>query len=313
QDGRFRSHIQGHDIDFRVSVLPTYFGEKVVLRVLDRSGVRAGLGKLGFSDKATDAFARAVKKPYGMILVTGPTGSGKSTTLYSILTSLNTPDRNIMTIEDPVEYQIIGITQTQVMAEVGLTFAAGLRSLLRQSPDIILVGEIRDSETADIAVKAALTGHLVFSTLHTNSASGAMTRLVDMGVEPFLIASSVVCVAAQRLLRRVCEYCKREAEIPMELLRRCKVDASDLRGVSSMKGAGCAKCNHTGYYGRMAAIEVLTVTPKIQELIIQKKSTEVIQAQAIREGMETLFQNAFGIFKKGLTTLEEVLRVSNPD
>ncbi|MDD5226426.1 MAG: ATPase, T2SS/T4P/T4SS family [Candidatus Omnitrophica bacterium] len=313
QDGRFRLLLKDRQIDFRVSVLPTYFGEKMVLRVLDRSGIRAGLDKLGFTEKPTRALAEAVKKPYGMILVTGPTGSGKSTTLYSILNSLNTPQKNLMTVEDPIEYQVEGITQTQVQPEIGLTFASGLRALLRQSPDIVLVGEIRDSETADIAVKAALTGHLVFSTLHTNSAAGAMTRLMDMGVEPFLIASSVVCVGAQRLLRKICPHCRVPAIIPPEVLLRCKLSKSELDRIAPFRGKGCIKCNMTGYFGRTGASEVLLVDPDIRELVIQKKSSNVIHQLAVEKGMETLFENALGLFKSGVTTLEEVLRVSSED
>ncbi len=313
QDGRFRLILKDRQIDFRVSVLPTYFGEKMVLRVLDRSGIRAGLDKLGFTEKPTRALAEAIKKPYGMILVTGPTGSGKSTTLYSILNSLNTPQKNLMTVEDPVEYQVEGITQTQVQPEIGLTFASGLRALLRQSPDIVLVGEIRDSETADIAVKAALTGHLVFSTLHTNSAAGAMTRLMDMGVEPFLIASSVVCVGAQRLLRKICPNCKAPATISPEVLLRCKLSKAELDKITPFRGKGCIKCNMTGYFGRTGASEVLLVDPDIRELVIQKKSSNVIHQVAVEKGMETLFENALGLFKSGVTTLEEVLRVSSED
>ncbi len=313
QDGRFRLTLKDRQIDFRVSVLPTYFGEKMVLRVLDRSGIRSGLDKLGFTGKPTRALAEAVKKPYGMILVTGPTGSGKSTTLYSILNTLNTPQKNLMTVEDPVEYQVEGITQTQVQPEIGLTFASGLRALLRQSPDIVLVGEIRDAETADIAVKAALTGHLVFSTLHTNSAAGAMTRLMDMGVEPFLIASSVVCVAAQRLLRKICPECIEPATIPPEVLARCKLSKSDWDLINPFRGRGCVKCNMTGYFGRTGASEVMLVDPEIRELVIQKKSSNVIHKLAVEKGMQTLFQNALEVFKSGVTTLEEVLRVSSPD
>ncbi len=313
QDGRFRLSLKDRQIDFRVSVLPTYFGEKIVLRVLDRSGIKAGLDKLGFTEKPTRALAEAIKKPYGLILVTGPTGSGKSTTLYSILNSLNTPQKNLMTVEDPVEYQVEGITQTQVQPEIGLTFASGLRALLRQSPDIVLVGEIRDSETADIAVKAALTGHLVFSTLHTNSAAGAMTRLMDMGVEPFLIASSVVCVGAQRLLRKICPNCREATVIPPEVLIRCKLSKSELDKFTPFRGRGCSKCNMTGYFGRTGASEVLLVDPDIRELVIQKKASNVIHRIAVEKGMETLFVNALGLFKSGVTTLEEVLRVSSED
>ncbi len=313
QDGRFRLVLKDRQIDFRVSVLPTYFGEKMVLRVLDRSGIRSGLDKLGFTEKPTRALAEAVKRPYGMILVTGPTGSGKSTTLYSIMNTLNTPHKNLMTVEDPVEYQVEGITQTQVQPEIGLTFASGLRALLRQSPDIVLVGEIRDAETADIAVKAALTGHLVFSTLHTNSAAGAMTRLVDMGVEPFLIASSVVCVGAQRLLRKICPDCREPATIPPEVLARCKLSNSEWDQIKPFRGKGCAKCNKTGYFGRTGASEVLLVDPDIRELVIQKKSSNVIHKLAVEKGMQTLYQNAMELFKSGATTLEEVLRVSSPE
>ena len=311
QDGRFRASIQGREIDFRVSILPIYHGEKVVLRVLDRGGVRAGLDKLGFTEKPTSVFAEAIKVPYGMILVTGPTGSGKSTTLYTILNTLNTPTRNIMTIEDPVEYQVEGITQTQVNADVELTFASGLRSLLRQSPDIILVGEIRDTETADIAVKAALTGHLVFSTLHTNSAAGAMTRMIDMGVEPFLIANSVIAVAAQRLMRRICQYCKEPYEVPEDVIRRSKLKPENFHDVQAFRGKGCAKCNQTGYFGRLGTIEVMMMDPELRSLVLQRKSSDVIEEVAIRKGMETLFENAMGLFKSGMTTLEEVLRVTS--
>ncbi len=311
QDGRFRLILKDRQIDFRVSILPTYFGEKMVLRVLDRGGIKAGLNQLGFSERPTKVLAEAIKKPYGMILVTGPTGSGKSTTLYSILSCLNVPEKNLMTVEDPVEYQVEGITQTQVQPEIGLTFASGLRALLRQSPDIVLVGEIRDTETADIAVKAALTGHLVFSTLHTNSAAGAMTRLMDMGVEPFLIASSVICVAAQRLLRRICPHCKKPTHIPEDVLRRCQIPESEFLKITPYSGQGCAKCNQTGYFGRLGAIEVLMVDSEIRNLVIQKKSSNVIHQVAVQKGMETLFENALGLFKAGLTTLEEVLRVTS--
>jgi type IV pilus assembly protein PilB len=313
QDGRFRIVRRGKEIDFRVSILPNYFGEKIVLRILDRSGVRAGLEKLGLSEKPTQILADAIRHPYGLILITGPTGSGKSTTLYTVLNTLNTPDRNIMTIEDPVEYQIEGITQTQVHSEVGLTFATGLRCLLRQSPDIVLVGEIRDGETADIAVKASLTGHLVFSTLHTNSAAGAVTRLMDMGVEPFLIASSAVAVGAQRLMKRICQYCKAKADVSDDLLRRAGLKRADLEGVEPLRGKGCAKCNGTGYFGRLATIELMAVDSDIRDLVIQRKSSNVIHELAVKKGMETLYDNAFAIFKKGLTTLDEVLRIASKE
>ncbi len=314
QDGRF-GMIFGKDrrIDFRVSILPTYFGEKVVMRILDKSGIKGSLAEIGLSVKPTKALSDAIGAPYGMVLVTGPTGSGKSTTLYSMLNTLNTPDRNLMTIEDPVEYQVMGITQTQAKPEVGLTFASGLRSLLRQSPDVVLVGEIRDQETADIAVKAALTGHLVFSTLHTNSAAGAMTRLVDMGVEPFLIASSIIAVAAQRLIRKICTHCKKPFEITEDVYKRLKLKPDEWKDVKTFKGAGCEKCNSSGYHGRMAVIEVLTMNQELRELIIQKKSNDLIHEAAVRNGMETLYQNALGYFKSGQTTLDEVLRVATAE
>lgn len=310
QDGRFKTRIGDKEIDFRVSILPTFFGEKGVLRILDKANVRSGLDELGFSQRPVQIFKKAVQHPYGMILVTGPTGSGKSTTLYSILNLLNTPDRNLMTIEDPIEYQIEGITQTQVNPEIGLTFASGLRSLLRQSPDVILVGEIRDSETADIAVKAALTGHLVLSTLHTNSAAGAVTRLIDMGVEPFLIASSIITIAGQRLLRRICPQCKAPCPIPAETLKRIAASALEIKEKMSVKGKGCNRCNETGYLGRLGAIEVLPVDPEIREAILAHSSSEKIEQLARKKGMETLFENAFDLFKAGKTTLEEVLRVT---
>jgi len=314
QDGRF-GMIFGKDrrIDFRVSILPTYFGEKIVMRILDKSGIKGSLAEIGLSAKPTEALSKAIACPYGMVLVTGPTGSGKSTTLYSMLNTLNTPERNLMTIEDPVEYQVMGITQTQAKPEVGLTFASGLRSLLRQSPDVVLVGEIRDQETADIAIKAALTGHLVFSTLHTNSASGAMTRLMDMGVEPFLIASSVVAVAAQRLIRKICQNCKEPFHITEDVFARLKLKTEEWKDVKTFKGKGCEKCNQSGYHGRMAVIEVLSMNQEMQELIILKKSSDLIHEAAIRNGMETLFQNALSYFKSGQTTLDEVLRISTVD
>ena len=313
QDGRFKIHVGDREIDFRVSMLPTFFGEKGVLRLLDKANVRSGLDELGFSPEPIQAFKLAIRRPYGMILVTGPTGSGKSTTLYSVLNLLNVPDRNLMTIEDPIEYQVEGITQTQVNSEVGLTFSSGLRSLLRQSPDVVLVGEIRDAETADIAVKAALTGHLVLSTLHTNSACGAVTRLIDMGVEPFLIASSVILVGGQRLLRRICPYCKTPSAVPVEVLQRFGIPPSSLREIVSYRGRGCHKCNETGYLGRLGAVEVMQVDSDVREAILNRSSSDTIENMARKKGMETLFENAFGLFKTGKTTLEEVLRVTRSE
>lgn len=310
QDGRFKTGVGDREIDFRVSVLPTFWGEKGVLRLLDKTNVRSGLDELGFSERPIGHFKEVIQRPYGMILVTGPTGSGKSTTLYSVLNLLNTPERNLMTIEDPVEYQIEGITQTQVNPEIGLTFASGLRSLLRQSPDVVLVGEIRDGETADIAVKAALTGHLVLSTLHTNSAAGAITRLIDMQVEPFLIASSVILVAGQRLLRRICPHCKAPSLVPAEVLKRVGLGSADLKEIASFKGKGCRECSQTGYAGRMGAIEVLAIDSEVRQAILAHSSSEEIERLARKKGMETLFENALNLFKAGKTTLEEVLRVT---
>ncbi len=309
QDGRFKIQTAGKEIDFRVSILPTLFGEKGVLRLLDKANVRSGLDQLGFSEKPISVLREAIRHPYGMILITGPTGSGKTTTLYSILNILNTAERNLMSIEDPIEYQVEGITQTQVNPEIGLTFANGLRSLLRQSPDIILVGEIRDAETADIAVKAALTGHLVFSTLHTNSAAGAVTRLVDMGVEPFLIASSVILVGAQRLVRQICPHCKVPSPVPPEVLKRV-YQSVDLKNITAYKGKGCRRCNDTGHLGRLGVMEALPIDSEIRNAILTKASAGDIEKIATSKGMELLFDNAIGLFKEGKTTLEEILRVT---
>ncbi len=286
QDGRFKIRVQKKEVDFRVSCLPTSFGSKIVLRALDKSNLSMGLDKLGFSEYTLKNFKEAIAKPFGMILVTGPTGSGKSTTLYSVINKLNTADKNIITIEDPVEYQVEGITQIQANADIGLTFANGLRSLLRQSPDVIMIGEIRDSETADIAIKASLTGQLVLSTLHTNDAPTAINRLADMGVEPFLIASSVVLVAAQRLCRVVCQVCKG-------------------------KGEGCKNCSSTGYRGRQAVLEVLSVDDKIREMIIDRASVDEIRDYAVSQGMKTLREDALEKQKRGVTTQEEVMRITS--
>jgi len=288
QDGRFKIRTRQKEVDFRVSALPTSFGSKIVLRALDKSSLSIGLSKLGFSKYALTEFEEAIAKPFGMILVTGPTGSGKSTTLYSVISQLNTPEKNIITIEDPVEYQVEGITQIQANSDIGLNFASGLRSLLRQSPDVIMIGEIRDSETADIAIKASLTGQLVLSTLHTNDAPTTINRLMDMGVEPFLIASSLILVAAQRLCRVVCPSCKG-------------------------KGEACKKCSGTGYYGRCAVLEVLSIDDKIREMIIEKASTDDIREYAVSKGMKTLRDDAMEKYKNGITTMEEVSRVTSED
>ncbi|PIW68278.1 MAG: secretion system protein E [Candidatus Omnitrophica bacterium CG12_big_fil_rev_8_21_14_0_65_42_8] len=286
QDGRFKIRLQKKEVDFRVSMLPTAFGGKVVLRALDKSNLSMGLDTLGFSADTLARFKDAIAKPFGMILVTGPTGSGKSTTLYSVINQMNTPEKNIITIEDPVEYQVEGITQIQTNSDIGLTFANGLRSLLRQSPDIIMIGEIRDFETADIAIKASLTGQLVLSTLHTNDAPTAISRLMDMGIEPFLIASSVVLVAAQRLCRMICKSCK---------------------------GKGCKKCSSTGYLGRIAILEALAVDDKIREMIIENTSVDDIRNYAVSRGMKTLRDDGMEKYKNGVTTMEEVVRVTTEE
>lgn len=312
QDGRFKARFDTREIDFRVSILPIYHGEKTVLRILDKSSLKGNLDQLGFTPDSVEKLQQAIKKPYGMALVTGPTGSGKSTTLYSILNQMNTLERNIMTIEDPVEYQITGITQTQVNADIGLSFSNGLRALLRQSPDIILVGEIRDTETADIAVKSALTGHLVFSTLHTNSAAGAISRLIDMNVEPFLIASSLIVVTAQRLMRRICPQCSEPCDIPESLLKRLPHNLAWPKGAEKKgyHGKGCKQCKNTGYYGRLSTMEVLMIDEEIQQLIINRRSAHEIEALGRKKGMRSLFEDALVSFLNGRTTLEEVFRIT---
>lgn len=317
QDGRFKVSFEGKEIDFRVSVLPTTFGGKIVMRALDKSSLSVGLDSLGFLPGPLATFKAALARPYGLILVTGPTGSGKSTTLYSIITQLNTPDRNIITLEDPVEYEIEGITQIQARADIGLTFASGLKSVLRQSPDIVMVGEIRDFETADISIKASLTGQLILSTLHTNDAAGAITRMMDMGVEPFLIASSLLLSSAQRLMRKNCAACKEEVDIPDNVLERAGLSVDDIkkRGVKHFyRGKGCPRCNNTGYRGRFAILEALLIDNKVQEMVMKKVPSDVIKDYAIKEQhMLTLRDNAVENFVNGNTTLEEVMRVTSED
>ncbi|MBF0532839.1 MAG: Flp pilus assembly complex ATPase component TadA [Candidatus Omnitrophica bacterium] len=312
QDGRFKLKLGGREVDFRVSMLPTIFGQKIVMRILDKKNLSVGLSGLGLSEKAFTVLKEGVRKPFGMLLVTGPTGSGKSTTLYSIINELNTVDRNIITVEDPVEYLVEGLTQIQAQPEIGLTFAEGLRAILRQSPDVVMVGEIRDNETADIAIKASLTGQLVLSTLHTNDAAGALTRLVDMGVEPFLVASSLVIVTAQRLCRRICGRCKKEIAIPREVLDRLKY-AFPANPVF-YHGEGCEHCRKTGYQGRLAITEVLDVDDKVRELLLVGKSSDDIKEFARQErGMATLWEDAMAKCLAGQTTLEEVLRITSGD
>jgi type IV pilus assembly protein PilB len=313
QDGRFRIKFEGREIDFRVSTLPTYFGEKVVLRILDKGALTLDLDKLEFEEQPLNDFRTSLSRPNGIILVTGPTGSGKTTTLYSALHMLNVVDVNIVTVEDPVEYELHGINQVQAKPEVGLTFASGLRSILRQDPDIVMVGEIRDEETADIAIKAALTGHLVLSTLHTNDAPGAVTRLVDMGMEPFLISSSMLLAAAQRLVRRVCPDCKESYRVPMQVLERAQFHVEPGEEVVLSKGKGCKRCGDSGYRGRLALLEAMRMDENIQDLIMASASANEIKRTAIENGMLTLRQVGLKKVKTGLTTLEETLRVTAPD
>ena len=317
QDGRFKIKLPEKEVDFRVSLLPVQFGNKVVMRILDKSTISFGLDSLGFLPETLNAFKEGVAKPFGMMLITGPTGSGKSTTLYSILSQLNTPERNIITIEDPIEYQVKGITQIHARPEVGLDFANGLRAILRQSPDVVMVGEIRDAETADVAIKASLTGQLVLSTLHTNDASSAMTRLMDMRVEPFLIASSVVLVAAQRLCRKVCQNCKEKIDIPLEVFKKMGVSLEKLVPDSKerqfLKGRGCDKCGNTGYRGRIAVLEVLMVDDAIRDLIVKRVSSFEIKDYATKNGMTTLREDAIKKMCQGVTTLDEVIRVTTED
>ena len=314
QDGRMKIKLGGgKDMDFRVSVLPTIFGEKIVLRLLDKSNLQLDMTKLGFLEEQLVEFKDAIHKPYGMILVTGPTGSGKTTTLYSALSELNRVTDNISTAEDPVEFNLTGINQCQMKDDIGLNFAAALRSFLRQDPDIIMVGEIRDFETAEISIKAALTGHLVLSTLHTNDAPSTINRLLNMGVEPFLVASSVNLVAAQRLLRVICANCREPAEIPPQVLVELGVAEEDIGKFQPFHGVGCPDCGGTGYRGRISLLEVLTCHEEIRDLILQGASSTEIKHQAVASGMKTLRQAGIAKLKAGTTTIEEVVRVTMPD
>ncbi|MCX7625164.1 MAG: type IV-A pilus assembly ATPase PilB [Candidatus Sumerlaeaceae bacterium] len=309
QDGRFKITISGRSIDFRVSTCPVVFGEKVVIRILDRGNLMLNLTDLGMDPDILALFEREIRAPWGMILVTGPTGSGKSTTLYSALNTINDPRKNIMTIEDPVEYQLYGINQVQVHPDIGLTFAEGLRSFLRQDPDIIMVGEIRDKETAEIAVKAALTGHLVLSTLHTNDAPSTINRLTNMGVEAFLVTASVNLIVAQRLVRRICESCKQTYDPPHELLASLGLED----GTQFARGAGCDKCLNSGYKGRVALYELLRLSDAMRDKIIEGISTTQLKRMAIEEGMITLRRAGLIKVAQQVTTIDEVLGVTAPD
>jgi len=312
QDGRFRIKLAGREVDLRVSVLPTIHGEKIVMRVLDKGNLNMNLESLGLAPDDLQKFKNAIDAPHGMILMTGPTGSGKTSTLYAVLTQLNTSDVNIVTVEDPVEYQMLGVNQMQVKPEIGLTFAGGLRSILRQDPDIVMVGEIRDSETADIAVKAALTGHLVLSTLHTNDSPGAIARLVDMGIEPFLVSSSVLMVCAQRLLRKICPHCKEAFQVPPDVTARLSMSKEEVSN-TYYRGRGCSRCKDTGFLGRMAILEVLSITNGLREQILQNTSAKALKEQALKEGLKTLRVAGLERAKAGLTSLDEVLRVSGSE
>ena len=314
QDGRIKLKLgKGREMDYRVSCLPTLFGEKLVLRLLDKGSLQLDMTKLGFEPKPLALFKSAIKKPYGMVLVTGPTGSGKTTSLYSALSELNKSTVNISTAEDPVEYNLHGINQVQMNDDIGLNFAASLRSFLRQDPDIIMVGEIRDFETAEIAVKAALTGHLVLSTLHTNDAPSTISRLLNMGIEPFLVTASVNLIMAQRLARRICSDCKQPIEVPESALLDIQVRPEEIGSFQVYKGAGCATCSETGYKGRVAVYEVMDFTEELKEFVINGASAAEIKAEASRLGMQTLRMAAVNKLKEGVTTIEEVTRVSASD
>src|SRR5213595_367673 len=311
QDGRFRIRVLGKEIDLRISILPTAHGEKIVIRILDKASLGTNIDQMGMDADTLSKFRKAIDAPHGMILVTGPSGSGKTTTLYSVLQELNSPQYNIVTVEDPIEYELSGINQVAVRSDIGLDFASALRSILRQDPDIVMIGEIRDNETADIAVKAALTGHQVLSTLHTNDAAGAITRLDDMGIEPFLISSSVIMACAQRLVRRVCLNCREEFLPEPEMFEKLGLEPK--KDAMFYRGSGCDRCKGRGYLGRMAIIEALPVSEPIRRLIIKRASAAVIKNQAVTEGMKTLRMAGIDKAIEGVTTLEEVWRVTAED
>jgi type IV pilus assembly protein PilB len=310
QDGRFRIRVSGKEVDLRISVLPTVHGEKIVIRLLDKSALQGSIAHLGIDEVTLRQFRAAIDAPHGMILVTGPTGSGKTTTLYTVLQELNSPEYNIVTVEDPIEYQLPGVNQVAVKSDIGLDFAGALRSILRQDPDIVMIGEIRDNETADIAVKAALTGHQVLSTLHTNDAAGAITRLDDMGIEPFLISTSVILSCAQRLVRRICPNCREEFKPEPEMFDKLGIEDTE---TTFFHGAGCDRCKRRGYMGRAAILEVLPVSESIRRLIIKRASAAVIKSQAAAEGMKTLRVVGIEKAREGITTLEEIYRVTAED
>jgi len=313
QDGRIKIKVLNRTIDLRVNALPTIFGEKIVMRILDKTNLNIDLEKLGFEPASMKDFLAAILNPYGMVLVTGPTGSGKTTTLYSALSRVNTPNVNVMTAEDPVEYNLDGINQVLVNDGVGLSFAAALKAFLRQDPNIIMVGEIRDIDTASIATKAALTGHLVLSTLHTNDAPSAVGRLIDMGIEPFLVASSVNLILAQRLVRKVCAHCRRPGQLSAEVLSELQMEPALLQGATIVEGTGCVDCNNTGYRGRAGVYEVMPISARLRDLVLQRASAIEIKRAAIQDGMLTLRRDAIMKLRRGITSVEEVLKETAAD
>jgi len=310
QDGRMRVAVRGHEIDLRIATSPTIHGESVVMRILDRSNLSLDFKALGFEDDILEKFLHVLRQPHGIVLVTGPTGSGKTTTLYASLAAINSPDRKILTIEDPIEYRLAGINQTQVKPQIGLTFAAALRSFLRQDPDVMMVGEIRDLETAEVAIQSALTGHTILSTLHTNSAAASVTRLIDMGVEPFLITSTLNAVLAQRLVRRLCPKC-REAYEPTQAFLESLLPGTDVSGVTQLyRPKGCEACGHTGFRGRLSVMELLPVDEEISGIILARGEARAVQRSAVSHGMRTMLADGLLKSQKGLTTIEEVLRAT---
>jgi type IV pilus assembly protein PilB len=313
QDGRIKILVAGKDIDLRVSIIPTSHGQSVVMRILDRDNIKVGLQDLGFGDEDHARFKQLIKRPNGILLVTGPTGSGKTTTLYAALNELNRPDVKIITAEDPVEYYLPGVNQCEVKAKIGMTFARIIRAMLRQNPNILLVGEIRDLETAETAIQASLTGHLVFSTLHTNDAPSAITRLVDIGIQPFLVASSVMAIMAQRLVRKVCPKCRVKYEPPMHLLQGLGIRPEIAKKANFARGKGCNHCNKKGFRGRMGIYELMTMTPQVREMTFKGEPTQNIRRLARKQGMRTLFEDGMIKAIRGMTTIEEVLRITQKD
>ncbi len=310
QDGSCRVRIMGREVDIRVSIIPTIYGEKVVMRLLDKMNLKTDIEQLGFDERSLGIVKRAIHAPHGMVLLTGPTGSGKTTTLYSALSDINSPDKNIMTVEDPVEYELAGVNQVHARPDIGLDFAAALRSFLRQDPDVILVGEIRDLETVSIAIKAAQTGHLVFSTLHTNDATSAVDRMLNMGAEPYLICASLNLIIAQRLVRRICENCKEAYEPDAHLVERFREILPDVEDMKFYRGRGCSKCGNIGYKGRMALYELFPMSRRVRELVLSGQVGGAVRDQALEDGMEPLIANGMQRVRQGATTIDEVLSVA---